>query len=68
MKPGGSVAKHKARLVATGFLQKSSLDYFEVFAPVAGHETIRLVIVITANMNWHLIRLDVKLDFLNDPF
>lgn len=35
LKSDGSVSKHKARLVATRFLQKSSLDYFEVFTPVA---------------------------------
>lgn len=61
----GSVAKHKARLVARGFLQKSSLDYIEVFAPIARQETIRLVIAITANRNWPLIHLDVKSSFLN---
>lgn len=30
--------KTKSRLVVRGFLQKSGLDYFEVFAPVARHE------------------------------
>lgn len=44
LKPDGSVTKHKAKLVARGFLQKSSLYYFEEFAPVAGHETIWLII------------------------
>lgn len=65
LNPEGSVAKHKARLVATGFLQKSGLDYFEMFAPVARHETIGLVIAIAANTNWFMIHLDVKLSFLN---
>ncbi|XP_050876318.1 uncharacterized mitochondrial protein AtMg00820-like [Lathyrus oleraceus] len=60
LKPDGSASKHKARLVARGFLQKSDLNYFEVFAPVAKHETIRLIIAIDVNMNWHLIHLDVK--------
>lgn len=65
LKPDGSVSKHKARLVARGFLQKSVLDYFEVFSLVARHESIRLVIVITANMNWPLIYLDVGSTSLN---
>ncbi|RZC15548.1 Copia protein isoform B [Glycine soja] len=40
LKQNGSVAKHKARLVARGFLQKAGLDYSEVFALVARLETI----------------------------
>ena len=38
-----------------------------MFAPVARHETIRLVIAITANRNCPLIHLDVKSTFLNGP-
>lgn len=51
MKPNGSVAEHKSSLVARGFLQNSGLEYFEVFTPIARHETIRLVISIDANRN-----------------
>ena len=67
LKPDGSIGKHKARLVARGFLQKPGLDYSEVFAPVARHETIRMVIAIAANRNWPLMHLDVKSAFLNGP-
>ncbi|KAK2372692.1 putative mitochondrial protein [Trifolium repens] len=67
LKPDGSIGKHKARLVARGFLQKPGLDYSEVFAPVARHETIRLVIAIAANRSWPLMHLDVKSAFLNGP-
>ena len=66
-KSSGSIGKHKAKLVARGFLQKPGLDYFEVFTPVARHETIRLVIAIAANKNWPLMHLDVKSSFLNGP-
>ena len=38
-----------------------------MFAPVARHETIRLVIAIAANRNWPLMHLDVKSAFLNGP-
>ena len=67
LKPDGSVGKHKARLVAKGFLHKLGLDYFEVFTPIARHETIRLVIALAANRNWPLMHLDVKSTFLNGP-
>ena len=67
LKPDGSIGKHKARLVARGFLQKPELDYFEVSSPIARHETIRLVIAIAADRNWPLMHLDVKSAFLNGP-
>lgn len=67
LNPDGSIGKHKARLFMRGLLHKSGLDYFEVFAPVARHETIRLVIAITANRNWPLMHLDMKYAFLNGP-
>lgn len=41
LNPDGQVFKHKARLVAIGFLQKQGIDYNEVFAPVARIETVR---------------------------
>lgn len=52
LNPDDSVIKHKERLVARGFLQKSGVDYFEVFSLVARHEIIRLVIFIVVNRNW----------------
>lgn len=54
LKPDGSIAKHKARLVARGFLQKAGLDYDEVFSPVARTETIRLVLAFATYKNWPL--------------
>jgi len=32
LKPNGEVAKHKARLVVRGLVQKAGMDYFEVYA------------------------------------
>jgi hypothetical protein len=40
--------KHRARIVAKGYLQKKDIDYFESFAPTASHITILLVLAITA--------------------
>ncbi|CAL0313968.1 unnamed protein product [Lupinus luteus] len=67
LKPDGSVAKHKARLVARGFLQRPGIDFDEVFAPVARIETIRLVIAIAASKDWTLSQMNVKSAFLNGP-
>ena len=45
LKSDGSIAKHKARLAAKGFLQKHGIDYTEVYALMARLETIRLVLL-----------------------
>ena len=67
LKTDDSIAKHKPKLVAKGFLQKQGIDYTEVYAPVARMETIRLVIVVASSRNWTICQLDVKYDFLNGP-
>ncbi|PNY14437.1 putative copia-type protein, partial [Trifolium pratense] len=51
--PDGNIVKHKARLVARGFLQQEGIDYTEVYAPVARMETIRLVIAIAVHTIGH---------------
>jgi hypothetical protein len=42
----GEVDKYKACLVVKGYKQEYGIDYTEVFAPVARHDTIRLVIAL----------------------
>jgi hypothetical protein len=65
--PDGSIAKHRARLMARGFLQRQGIDFTEVYAPVARMETIRLVVAITSSYGWTwaLFHMDVKSAFLN---
>ncbi|CAJ2645977.1 unnamed protein product [Trifolium pratense] len=67
LNPDGTISKHKARLVARGFLQKHGIDYNEVFAPVARIETVRLVVALACKNKWSLYHLDVKSAFLNGP-
>lgn len=67
LKPYGFIDKHRARLVAKGFLQQEGLDYDEVFALVAIMETMRLIISIASWKNWKLWKLDVKSAFINGP-
>jgi hypothetical protein len=64
LKENSDVDKHKARLVAKGYKQEFGVDYKEVFAPVARHYTIRLVIALVAQNSWPIFQLDVKLAFL----
>lgn len=51
-KPDGQVDRLKARLVVKGYKQKPGIDYYEVFAPVARLDTIRLVIALAAQKQW----------------
>ena len=61
----GSVNKHKARLVVKGYVQIYGVDFSETFAPVARIDTIRMLLVLTAQKGWIVHQMDVKSDFLN---
>lgn len=65
LKENGEVDKHNARLVAKGYKQEFGVDYKEVFAPVAGDDTIRLVIAMAVQNSWPIFQLDVKSAFLH---
>ncbi|GJX30044.1 zinc finger, CCHC-type containing protein [Tanacetum coccineum] len=61
----GTIKKFKARLVIQGFKQKSGIDYFDTYAPVARISTIRLLTAMTSIHNLIFNQMDVKTTFLN---
>jgi hypothetical protein len=61
----GEIVKHKARLVARGFVQQEGIDFNEVFAPVARMESVHLLLVLAAQEGWQVHHMDVKSAFLN---
>jgi hypothetical protein len=60
----GTIIKHKARLVARGFLQREGIDFDDAFAPVARMESVRLL-ALAAQEGWRVHHMDVKSVFLN---
>ena len=44
----GAIMKHKACLVARGFVQQEGVDFDDAFAPVAWMESVRLLLALAA--------------------
>lgn len=59
------VIKHKARLLAKGYVQREGIDFEEVFAPIARLNTVRVILALAAHQSWEVHHLDVKSAFLN---
>jgi hypothetical protein len=63
----GVVTRNKARLAAEGYSQVKGLDFDETYAPVARHESIRILLVYASYHGFKLYQMDMKSAFLNDP-
>ncbi|GKA18011.1 retrovirus-related pol polyprotein from transposon TNT 1-94 [Tanacetum coccineum] len=61
----GTIQRHKARLVARGYVQEQGIDFEETFSPVARFETVRIILALAAMMRWTVFQFDVKSAFLN---
>jgi hypothetical protein len=61
----GAIVKHKARLVAHGFMQREGIDFDDTFAPVAQMQSVRLLFALAAQEGWRVHHMDVKSAFLN---
>lgn len=61
----GSLARYKARWVASGFNQQSGLDYDETFRPVVKPTTVRTVLSLAVTRSWPVHQLDVTNAFLH---
>jgi hypothetical protein len=62
----GAIVKHKARLVAHGFMQREGINFDDTFALVARMESVRLLFMLAAQEGWRVHHMDVKSAFLND--
>ena len=61
----GAVIKHKARLVARGFVQQKGIDYDDAFTPKARMESVHVLLTLAAQEGWQVHHMDVKSSFLN---
>ncbi|GJZ84918.1 zinc finger, CCHC-type containing protein [Tanacetum coccineum] len=61
----GTIEKFKARLGIQGFKQKSGINYFDIYAPMARISTIRLLIAMASIHNLIIHQMNVKKAFLN---
>ena len=61
----GAVIKHKARLVARGFVQQEGIDYDDAFSPVVRMEFVCVLLALAAQEGWQVHHMDVKSAFLN---
>ncbi|GKD05815.1 putative ribonuclease H-like domain-containing protein, partial [Tanacetum coccineum] len=60
----GIITRNKERLVVQGYTQEESIDYDEVFAPVARIEAIRLFLAYASFIGFMVYKMDVKSAFL----
>ncbi|GJT47957.1 zinc finger, CCHC-type containing protein [Tanacetum coccineum] len=65
LKVDGTYEKFKARLVIQGFRQKSGINYFDTYAPMACISTIRLLLAMVSIHNLIIHQMDIKTTFLN---
>ena len=61
----GAIVKHKARLVARGFVQREGIDFDDTITPVAQMESVRLLFALAAQEGWRVHHMDLKSTFLN---
>jgi hypothetical protein len=55
-------------LVAKGYSQTYSINYEEIYSPVAKMTTVRAIIAMAATKGWLLHQMDVKNVFLDGDF
>ncbi|GJW55107.1 putative ribonuclease H-like domain-containing protein, partial [Tanacetum coccineum] len=60
----GVVVRNKARLVAEGYIQEEGINYYEVFAPVARIEAIRIFLAFASYIGFIVYQMGVKSAFL----
>jgi hypothetical protein len=61
----GIMVKHKAWLIAKGYVQREGVDFDEVYTLVAHLDSVRVLVAIAAQQKWQVHHLDMKSAFMN---
>jgi reverse transcriptase-like protein len=64
-KANGSIDKYKAHLVAWGFSQIYSIDYFDTYFPVAKMASVWTILTMAACHDWDIESFDFNGAYLN---
>jgi hypothetical protein len=64
-KVDGTIDRYKARLVAKGYTQSYGINYQEMFSLVEKLNMVRVLLSISANLDWPLHQFDIKNAFLH---
>ena len=62
--PDGTIARHKARLVARGFTQAYGIDYTETLSSVVHLNSVCVLLSLVVNQAWSLHQFNVSNAFL----
>ena len=60
----GAVTRHKARLVAQGYVQRFNVDYWETYAPTVAATTLRTFLTVCKLKRLRINQVDVTTAFL----
>lgn len=63
----GEERRFKARLCSKGFRQREGIDYFELYAPVATYDSLRVYLTLMITMDYEIDSVDITTAFLLAP-
>jgi hypothetical protein len=63
LRKDGSIERYRARLVAKGFMQRSGIDYGEIFSPVVRYSTVRIILALCAHYGLYKRHFDAPKAF-----
>ncbi|MBW0470853.1 hypothetical protein O181_010568, partial [Austropuccinia psidii MF-1] len=66
-KADGTIERLKARYVARGFSQRPGVDCFDVYAPTASLNSLRLLLALKAKHNFVMAGFDISAAYLYSP-